>query len=158
MTGNSRVYSLDLVDQYLNLEATGQFRFTPPTHTMLAFQQALNEFQKEGGVRGRAKRYQTNHKVLKRGMVAMGFKELVDDSHQGYIITSFFFPQNPKFSFDTFYMKLSDRGQVIYPGKVTQAECFRIGNIGHLFPADMEKLLQCIKEVLEDMEIYVPLN
>lgn len=156
--GNCRVYSLDLVDQYLNLEATGQFRFTPPTHAMLAFQRALEEYQKSGGLEGRAGRYQTNRRILKEGMKDLGFRELLDDSHEGYIITSYFFPKHPKFCFTTFYSKLSELDQVIYPGKVTKADCFRIGNIGYLFPEDMEHLLKCVRQVLEDMGLPVPLD
>ncbi|XP_064091031.1 2-aminoethylphosphonate--pyruvate transaminase-like [Macrobrachium nipponense] len=156
--GNCRVYSLDLVDQYLNLEATGQFRFTPPTHTMLAFQRALEEYQKSGGLEGRAGRYRTNRRILKEGMKDLGFKELLDDSHEGYIITSYFFPKHPKFCFSTFYSKLSELDQVIYPGKVTKADCFRIGNIGYLFPEDMEHLLKCVRQVLGDMGLQVPLD
>ena len=91
-------------------------------------------------------------------MKALGFKEFLDDSHDGYIITSYFFPKDHNFSFKNFYEKLSDKGQVIYPGKVTKADCFRIGNIGHLFPSDMEHLLVCIKEVCEEMQLKLPLE
>ncbi len=88
----------------------------------------------------------------------MGFKELLDDSHEGYIITSFHFPKHPNFDFTQFYSRLSEKDQVIYPGKVTKADCFRIGNIGHLFPEDMEHLLSCIKEVCSDMSMTLPLE
>ena len=90
-------------------------------------------------------------------MREMGFKEYLDDSHHGYIITSYYFPSDPNFDFKVFYQSLSDKGQVIYPGKVTKADCFRIGNIGHLFPSDMEHLLVCIKEVCSEMNIKLPL-
>ena len=88
----------------------------------------------------------------------MGFKELLDDSHTGYIITSYHFPAHPKFSFQEFYNRLNSKDQVIYPGKVTKADCFRIGNIGNLFPDDMEYLLKCIRQVCEDMGISLPLE
>ncbi len=91
-------------------------------------------------------------------MKEMGFSELLDDSHEGYIITSFHFPKDPNFDFAQFYGKLSEKDQVIYPGKVTKADCFRIGNIGHLFPHDMEHLLSCIQDVCADMGISLPLK
>ena len=91
-------------------------------------------------------------------MKELGFQEFLDNTHDGYIITSYFFPQDPKFSFKAFYEKLSDKGQVIYPGKVTKADCFRIGNIGHLFPSDMHHLLTCIKEVCAEMNVKLPLE
>lgn len=156
--GNCRTLSLDLVDQYLNLENTGQFRFTPATHAMLAFKQALDEFFAEGGVEGRQKRYQENNRIVKEGMKKMGFKELVDPKFSGPIITSFLFPNDKNFNFGTFYAQLNDLDQVIYPGKVTDAECFRIGNIGDLHPQDMLYLLTCIQKVCEAMRIVLPVN
>jgi len=154
--GNCRSLSLDLFDQDKNMEKSGQFRFTPPTHTILAFNQALIEFYGEGGLQGREKRYKENRAVLKEGMARMGFKELVPEQHAGHIITCFFYPKHKNFSFETFYQKLSDLDQVIYPGKVTEAPCFRIGNIGDVNTQDMKHLLDCIKSVLGDMEIPIP--
>ncbi|KAJ4449186.1 hypothetical protein ANN_00583 [Periplaneta americana] len=154
--GNSRSLSFDLVDQYEGLEGNGQFRFTPPTHTLLAFVQALEEFQEEGSVSGRARRYKQNCIVLQRGMEELGFSRLLSDDCAGYIITSFYYPHHPRFNFDEFYHQLSDLGQVIYPGKLTNANCFRIGNIGHLYPSDMKYLLKCIARVLDNMGVPVP--
>lgn len=156
--GNSRSLSLDLFDQYDNLEKTGQFRFTPPTHCMLAFKQALTEFEEEGGVKARAERYRNNREILRKGMKKFGFEEFLDKSHEGYIITSYRFPEHPNFDFKTFYQKLSDKGQVIYPGKVLDADCFRIGTIGHIFPEDIQHLLTCIEEVCHEMNVPLPLK
>ncbi|KAK3087801.1 hypothetical protein FSP39_010725, partial [Pinctada imbricata] len=156
--GNSRSLSLDLYDQYDGLEKTGQFRFTPPTHTMLAFCQAIKEFDEEGGVVGRANRYKKNRNILRKGMLEMGFQEFLSPEHEGYIITSYKFPEHPNFEFKEFYSRLIDKGQVIYPGKVLNADCFRIGNIGHLFPEDMKHLLTCIKDVCTEMMIDLPLS
>ena len=108
--GNSRCLSLDLVDQVKNLDATRQFRFTPPTHTLLAFKQALKEFWEEGGLEGRSKRYQENRNILKTELKKIGFKELVPDEHSGYIITSFLCPNDGKFQFKKFYERLSELG------------------------------------------------
>jgi len=145
------------VDQDQNMEKTGQFRFTPPTHTILAFSQAIKEFYGEGGLKGREKRYKDNRAVLKKGMAEFGFKELVPEMYAGHIITCFYYPKHPNFSFEKFYQKLSDIDQVIYPGKVTDAACFRIGNIGDVTMEDMSHLLACIKKVLNEMGIAVPL-
>ncbi|XP_065069717.1 2-aminoethylphosphonate--pyruvate transaminase-like isoform X2 [Rhopilema esculentum] len=155
--GCSQSLSLDLVDQYLTLEKTGLFRFTAPTHTMLAFKKALEEFEEEGGILGRAARYKKNRNILRRGMKEMGFKEFLDDTHDGYIITSYFYPEDPNFSFEEFDVRLGSKGQGIYPGQLTEARCFRLGNIGQLYPHDMECLLKCIKEVLIEMNVKVPL-
>ncbi|XP_077870260.1 bifunctional phosphonoacetaldehyde hydrolase/aminoethylphosphonate transaminase-like [Saccoglossus kowalevskii] len=155
--GRARSMSLDLVGQYEGLSKNGQFRFTPPTHTMLAFKQALIEHEEEGGVVGRANRYKKNNAILKDGMKKFGFKELVNDNDQGYIITSYHYPKNSNFNFQDFYARLNDKDQVIYPGKVTTADCFRIGNIGHLYPEDMTNLISCIEEVCRDMNMSLPL-
>ena len=103
-------------------------------------------------------RYQENRRLLREGMANMGFKEFLSDDHEGYIITSFFFPSDPKFDFVQFYSRLSDMSMVIYPGKVTEADSFRIGNIGDLKPEDMTDLLVCIKKVCEEMGMSLPLK
>jgi 2-aminoethylphosphonate--pyruvate transaminase len=156
--GWSRSISLDLVAQYEGLETNGQFRFTPPTHSMLALKQALHELEIEGGIEARAKRYQHNREILRKGMAQMGFREFLDKNHKGYIITSFCYPSHPNFTFNEFYQRLNGKGMVIYPGKVTKADCFRIGNIGHLFKSDMNNLLVAIREVSEEMNMKLPLK
>ncbi len=151
--GNARSLSLDLLSQWKGLEQNGQFRFTPPTHALLAFRQALLELEAEGGVAGRAARYRTNYETLIAGMRAMGFQEYLEREDQGYIITSFRYPPHPNFDFDEFYKRLNDRGYVIYPGKVSQAECFRIGTIGRIFESDLNDLLAALREVVAEMGI-----
>lgn len=152
--GWSRTLSLDLYEQWLGLETNGQFRFTPPTHGILAFKQALNEHLEEGGVAGRAVRYKLNRDTLKVGMDTLGFEEYLEPEHQSYIITSYRYPKHPNFEFETFYHKLNEHGFVIYPGKVSNSECFRIGTVGRIFPSDVQSLLQSVKLTLEEMDIY----
>jgi len=149
--GNARSLSLDLVAQYEGLENNGQFRFTPPTHSILAFRQALNELEQEGGVVGRADRYKGNNRHLRGGMRSLGFKELLEPQYAGYIVTTFLYPSDKAFCFTDFYNRLYAKGQVIYPGKLLEKNCFRLGNIGHLYLPDMEHLLKCIEAVCTDM-------
>lgn len=149
--GYARSLSFDLLAQYRGLEQNGQFRFTPPTHTMLAFHQALLELEEEGGIAGRAARYRKNHDILVTGMRAMGFVEYLAPAHQGYIITSFRYPTDTAFDFEEFYRCLNDRGYAIYPGKVSNADCFRIGHIGRLFETDMQNLLAAVRDVKAEM-------
>jgi 2-aminoethylphosphonate-pyruvate transaminase len=156
--GISRTVSLDLLAQWQGLERSGQFRFTPPTHTLLAFDQALSELEAEGGVAGRARRYRDNHETLARGMSELGFCEYVRPHLQGNIITSFRYPDETPFDFDDFYRRLNDKGFVIYPGKVSDADCFRIGTIGRLFPHDVRALLAAIQAVLTDMGLTIPVR
>ncbi|MBV7330315.1 2-aminoethylphosphonate--pyruvate transaminase [Chloroflexi bacterium TSY] len=151
--GYARSVSLDLFAQWQGLEKNGQFRFTPPTHTLLAFAQALDELEQEGGVAGRSARYNHNYQILIAGMRAFGFREYLTPEDQGYIITSFHYPNHPNFDFDHFYELLNERGFVIYPGKVSDAGCFRIGNIGRIFEADVRNLLAAIREVLIQMHV-----
>ncbi len=151
--GYARSLSLDLLAQWRGLEANGQFRFTPPTHAIVAFRQALRELADEGGVEGRAARYRANYETVLAGMRAMGFKEYLAPEHQGYIITSFLYPDDSKFDFEDFYRRLNDKGYVIYPGKVSNADCFRIGHIGRLFPDDMRDLLRAVRETIDEMGV-----
>lgn len=151
--GWARSLSLDLLAQWRGLEANGQFRFTPPTHVLLAFHQALTELAQEGGVAGRSARYRRNYVTLVAGMAAMGFREYLDRSLQGYIITSFLYPEHPNWDFNAFYDRLNARDYVIYPGKVSDADCFRIGNIGRIFESDVKALLSAIADTLFEMDI-----
>ncbi len=151
--GRARSLSLDLVSQWRGLEADGQFRFTPPTHALLAFWQALEELQAEGGVTGRASRFAANKRVLDEGMSQLGFEAYLAPEHQSCIISSFRYPKHANFIFQEFYERLSDKGFVIYPGKVSDADCFRIGTIGHIFPEDMQALLAAMRQTLVEMGI-----
>ena len=151
--GYARSLSLDLSNQYLGFEKNGQFRFTPPTHALIAFHQALAELEAEGGVKGRAQRYRNNYETLTAAMREMGFKEYLRPEDQGYIITSFLYPQVPNFSFEKFYERLNEKGYVIYPGKVSNADCFRIGNIGRIFESDIRSLLAAIRETIAEMGV-----
>jgi 2-aminoethylphosphonate-pyruvate transaminase len=151
--GYARSVCFDLLDQYRGLEKNGQFRFTPPTHALIAYHQALLELQAEGGVEARAVRYKKNYETLVAGMREMGFTEYLKPEDQGYIITSFRFPEDKNFSFERFYELLNQRNFVIYPGKVIDAHCFRIGNIGRIFEADIQALLAAIREVIAKMGV-----
>jgi 2-aminoethylphosphonate-pyruvate transaminase len=151
--GRARSLSLDLWAQARGLDETGQFRFTPPTHALLACHRALAELRQEGGVAARARRYRANAEVLIAGMQRLGFAPFLPPANRGYIITSFRYPAHPRWRFEDFYALLSARGFVIYPGKVSDADCFRIGSIGRIAPRDIEALLVAIAEVLREMDV-----
>lgn len=151
--GNARTLSLDLYDQWASMEADGHFRFTPPIHTILAFEQALNELDEEGGVRARGERYRQNHAALCRGMKGIGFDIYLAEEDQSFIITSFRYPSDPAFQFAEFYDRLWKLGFAIYPGKLSRESCFRIGTIGRINVSDIEALLAAIRRVLDEMEV-----
>ncbi|MGH7082389.1 MAG: 2-aminoethylphosphonate--pyruvate transaminase [Acetobacteraceae bacterium] len=155
--GNATTLVLDLLDQWQALERTGQFRFTPPIHVIVAFHQALEEFSAEGGVAGRGRRYAENCRTLVEGMRARGFRTLLPDALQAPVIVTFHMPNDPGFVFQRFYDGLKDRGFVIYPGKLTVAPSFRIGCIGRLDPKDMRAALAAVGDVLEEMHVTLPL-
>ncbi|HLS07075.1 MAG TPA: 2-aminoethylphosphonate--pyruvate transaminase [Bacillota bacterium] len=145
--GNARSLSLDLYDQWKTMEEqNGKWRFTSPTHVVRAFAQALEELEEEGGIPARAKRYRDNQKTLSEGMQKLGFKVLLPEEDQSPIITSFHFPESDKFTFEEFYERLKAKGFVIYPGKVTNLDTFRIGNIGQITPDKIKELLKAIEE------------
>lgn len=156
--GWARTLCLDLRDQWRGLERDGQFRFTPPTHALLAFQQALVELEAEGGVAGRAQRYRANHALLTCGMRRLGFREYIAPEHQSYVITAFRYPADSRFDFAAFYALLNEAGCVIYPGKLSHADCFRIGSIGRLHPPDFERLLAAVESALQVLGIAVPVG
>jgi 2-aminoethylphosphonate-pyruvate transaminase len=150
--GWARSLSLDWLGQLKGFEKNGQFRYTPPTHALLAFDQALSELEAEGGIVTRSERYRRNHETLLAGMARLGFRPLLAPGVQSHIITAFRYPA-AGFDFATFYGKLGERGFIIYPGKLTQVDTFRIGNIGRLLPQDLEQLVAAIAVVLAEMGI-----
>ncbi len=144
--GRARSLSLDLHDQWQGMEkGHGKWRYTSPTHVVRAFAQAMKELKEEGGVSARHIRYRENQRRLVQGMEALGFRCLLPRELQGPIITGFHSPQHPDYSFLKFYEALKKRGFVIYPGKVTHIDSFRIGTIGHVFPQDIDRLIEAVK-------------
>ena len=151
--GNATTLVLDLFDQAEGFARTGQYRFTPPIHVIVALGKAIEEHAAEGGVAGRGKRYRDNAKVLIEGMRAMGFQTLLPNELQAPIIVTFHMPTDPKFVFQRFYDGLKDRGYVIYPGKLTVADSFRMGCIGRLYPEHMKGALAAVREVLDELRV-----
>ncbi len=147
--GKARSLSLDLYEQWKTMDKDGKWRFTSPTHVVLAFQKALEELRAEGGVKARYERYQSNNSFLREKMSEMGFETYISE-HQGPIITTFLYPENHTFSFQKMYDYIKERGYAIYPGKVTEVDTFRIGNIGEIYQEDMEKICDIIKQFLAE--------
>ena len=151
--GNSHSLSLDLYDQWQAMEKNKQWRFTPPTHVLAAFNQAIQEHKEQGGVEGRGKKYKKNCEIICNGMKDLGFEQLLPDNLQAPIIITFKQPNDPKFNFEKFYNALSEKNFLIYPGKLTVAETFRIGCIGNLDEQDMRDTIKAVKEVVTELEI-----
>jgi 2-aminoethylphosphonate-pyruvate transaminase len=151
--GNAHALSLDLYDQWVAMEKNAQWRFTPPTHVIVAFDSAISQFFAAGGVAGRFARYTNNRDILIAGMRRLGFETLLPDNLQAPIIVTFKMPEDPNFDFEVFYDRLKDQGYIIYPGKLTVAPSFRIGCIGALDAGDMQGALAVIEKVLNDMGV-----
>ena len=147
--GNCKSLSLDLYDQWVTMNKDGKWRFTSPTHVVLAFAKALEELKQEGGIIAREKRYRANNQRLIQRMRQLGFQTYIDDTHQGPIITTFFYPENYTICFPDMYQYIKDRGYAIYPGKVTDAETFRIGNIGEIYLEDIDKVCDLFEEYMK---------
>lgn len=151
--GNAHALTLDLYDQWVTMEANKQWRFTPPTHVIVSFDKAMEQFREEGGVAARNKRYSNNCRILTEGMRALGFETLLPDALQAPIIVTFKMAADPKFVFEDFYDALKNKGYVIYPGKLTVAPSFRIGCIGNLGETQMRAALATIRETLAEMGV-----
>lgn len=145
--GKAVSLSLDLYDQWKGM-FDGKWRFTSPTHVVLAFAKALEEMKQEGGIPARTRRYTENNRLLIKEMEKLGYKTYIDAAHQGPVITTFFYPETANYTFKEMYEFIKARGYAIYPGKVTEAETFRIGNIGEIYKEDIEKLISIYKEFL----------
>jgi len=146
--GNAPSLSLDLHDQWRGLEANGQWRFTPPTHVLAALDEALNEHAGEGGVAGRGARYTRNCEILVEGLQALGLELYLPRALQAPIIVTVHAPADPAFDFSAFYDAVAAQGYLIYPGKLTRAETFRVGCIGRLGEAEMRGAIAAIGAAL----------
>lgn len=151
--GNAHSLSLDIYAQWFNLVKTGQWRYTPPTHVVAAFLEALRQHAAEGGVAGRGARYTRNRDVMVAGMRDLGFETLLKDRWLSPIIVTFFCPADPKFVFTEFYERMKTKGFIIYPGKLTVVESFRVGCIGRMDEAVMNRVVQAAKEALSEMGV-----
>ena len=151
--GNAHSLSLDLYDQWQVMETSSQWRFTPPTHVLIAFDKAIEQFDKEGSVAGRNARYSENCHTLVAGMSELGFEPLLPSERQAPIIVTFRMPADPAFDFQTFYDRVKERGYILYPGKLTFTPSFRVGCIGCLWPADMQAAVDAMKAVLVEMGV-----
>ena len=151
--GNNCSLAMDLYDQYIYMEKTGQWRFTPPTHVLVALNEAIAQFEEEGGQIARLKRYQSNCRTLVEGMATLGFKPFLDPAIQAPIIVTFHAPADPRYQFKTFYDIAKKNGFILYPGKLTQVETFRVGCIGAIGPAEMAQAVHAVALTLKEMGI-----
>lgn len=151
--GNSHSLALDVHAQWEAMEKTGQWRFTPPTHAVAAFIEALKAHEAEGGIAARGARYTRNRDVMVEGMRALGFETLLDAQWLSPIIVTFFCPADPRFVFARFYELMKERGFIIYPGKLTMVESFRIGCIGQMDAAIMQRVVKAAGESLAIMGV-----
>ena len=148
--GRAVSLSLDLYDQWQVMEQDGKWRFTSPTHTVLAFARAMEELDAEGGIPARAARYAANQRLLAERLTALGFRLYLDPAVQGPFITSFYYPAGSRFTFAEMYEYIKARGYVLYPGKVTTADTFRVGNIGEIYAEDIENLAAIMADFLKE--------
>ena len=151
--GRSQSLAMDLHDQYVYMEKTTQWRFTPPTHVVVALAEAIAQFEAEGGQPARLARYTSNYQTLIVGMKKLGFQPFLDPAIQAPIIVTFHAPADAKYDFKTFYAAARARGFILYPGKLTQIETFRVGCIGAIGPDEMEQAVHAMGLALQDMGI-----
>jgi 2-aminoethylphosphonate-pyruvate transaminase len=151
--GNSHSLAMDLYDQWVYMGKTTQWRFTPPTHVVAALDEAITQYVEEGGLEARGSRYARNCKALISGLGALGFRTYLDPAIQAPIIVTFHAPDDPKYDFKTFYQEVKKRGYILYPGKLTQVETFRVGCIGHFGEAGIPGAVAAVADTLEAMGI-----
>jgi 2-aminoethylphosphonate-pyruvate transaminase len=138
------------------MEKTGQWRFTPPTHVVVALAEAITQFEEEGGQSARLARYQDNCQTLITGMQALGLRPFLKPEFQAPIIVTFHAPDHPAYDFKTFYQAAKKRGFMLYPGKLTQVETFRVGCIGAIGRLEMQAAVNAVAETLREMGIPTP--
>jgi 2-aminoethylphosphonate-pyruvate transaminase len=152
-SGNSASLAMDLVDQWRYMQSTGLWRFTPPTHVVAALRAAIDQYQMQGGQPARLARYSENCAALVSGMRALGFKTFLPDAVQGPIIVTFHAPADPAYDFGDFYRRVRERGFILYPGKLTTVDTFRVGCIGAIGATSLRQAINAIAESLRDMGV-----
>src|SRR5271170_5641468 len=152
--GNSASLAMDLLDQWQYMQKTGQWRFTPPTHVLAALRSAIDEYQVQGAQRARLARYTENCAALVSGMRALGLKTFLPDSLQAPIIVTFHAPPDPAYDFGEFYRRVRDRGFILYPGKLTAVDTFRVGCIGAIGADTLTRAVGAVGEVLREMGVH----
>jgi 2-aminoethylphosphonate-pyruvate transaminase len=151
--GNSQSLAMDLHDQHVYMEKTGQWRFTPPTHVVVALSEAITQFEEEGGQPARLARYADNCRTLVEGMQAIGLKPFLRPQHQAPIIVTFHAPDHPAYDFKRFYAAAKARGFMLYPGKLTTVETFRVGCIGAISRLEMQQAVNAVADTLRELGI-----
>jgi 2-aminoethylphosphonate-pyruvate transaminase len=151
--GNSSSLALDLHDQWIYMEKTGQWRYTPPTHVVVALDAALLQYDAQGGQPARLARYTANYETLVSGMAEMGFRPFIDPKVQAPIIVTFHAPADARYAFKDFYERVRDKGFILYPGKLTQVETFRVGCIGAIGPEEMRLAVNAVRDTLRELGI-----
>jgi 2-aminoethylphosphonate-pyruvate transaminase len=151
--GNSSSLALDLLDQWQYMQKTGQWRFTPPTHVLAALRAAITQFQLQGGQAARLARYRENCAALVSGMRALGLSTFLPDALQAPIIVTFHAPPDPAYEFTEFYRRVRERGFILYPGKLTDVDTFRVGCIGAIGPGALRAAVAAMKAVLSEMGV-----
>ena len=151
--GNSHSLALDLYDQWVYMNKTTQWRFTPPTHVVAALDEAITQYFDEGGLAERGGRYERNCKALIEGMRQLGFRSYLDDDIQAPIIVTFHAPDDPAYDFKRLYQEVKKRGYILYPGKLTAMETFRVGCIGHFGEAGIPGAVAAVADTLKAMGI-----
>ncbi len=151
--GRSHSLAMDLFDQHASMQSTGQWRFTPPTHVVAALAEAVMQFVEEGGQPARLARYRDNCDTLLAGMRALGFQPFLKPELQAPIIVTFHAPADPRYDFKTFYLAARQRGFILYPGKLTQVDTFRVGCIGAIGSNEMRQAVNAVAEAMREMGI-----
>jgi 2-aminoethylphosphonate-pyruvate transaminase len=151
--GNSHSLAMDLFDQHAYMEKTGQWRFTPPTHVVAALAEALRQYVEEGGQPARLARYTDNCRTLIAGMGALGFRPFLEPALQAPIIVTFHAPADPAYQFRPFYEAAKQRGFILYPGKLTQVETFRVGCIGAIGRNEMQQAVNAVADAMRELGI-----
>jgi 2-aminoethylphosphonate-pyruvate transaminase len=151
--GNCHSLAMDLYDQWVYMQNTGQFRYTPPTHVAAALMEAVRQFNEEGGQPARGARYLRNCNALLDGMAALGFRSFLRREMQAPVIATFHAPADPNYNFTDFYAGVRDKGFILYPGKLTAVETFRVGCIGAIGETEIRAAVDAIARTLKEMGI-----
>jgi 2-aminoethylphosphonate-pyruvate transaminase len=139
-----RSFCLDLFEQWRHMEASGEWRTTPPTHVVQALHMSLQELRAEG-IAARRERYWRVQARVVSGFAALGIEPILAPELRSPICVAFRIDalRGGADAFDSFYDYLVSQGLYIYAKAHAETRSFRVGCIGRIPDAWIDRLVEC---------------
>lgn len=152
-----RSYYCNLYLQYDYFEKTGEMHFTPPVQTVYATRQAIAEYFAEGELE-KWKRHTRVFEAIHNGIEKLGFQNVIKREWQAGLVVAVKYPTDKNWDFEKVHDYCYERGFVIYPGKISTEDTFRLCALGAIDEEDIDNFMEVFREALVVNQISVPVT